>query len=37
VPDGFRLGLNDKNADLKRVTMTEGGIRVVAKGALLEG
>jgi glucose-1-phosphate adenylyltransferase len=36
VPDGFRLGLTDKDADLKRVTLTEGGIRVVSKGALLE-
>ncbi|MGQ0847337.1 MAG: glucose-1-phosphate adenylyltransferase [Sporichthyaceae bacterium] len=35
VPDGFRLGLTDKDADLKRVIMTEGGIRVVAKGATL--
>ena len=37
VPDGFRLGLTDKDADLKRVTMTEGGIRVVSKGTLIEG
>jgi glucose-1-phosphate adenylyltransferase len=36
VPDGFQLGVNDKDADLKRVTITEEGIRVVAKGTTLE-
>ncbi|MBA3741561.1 glucose-1-phosphate adenylyltransferase [Sporichthya sp.] len=36
VPDGFQLGVNDKDVDLKRVTITEEGIRVVAKGTSLE-
>ena len=33
VPDGFQLGVSDKDADLPRVTVTAEGIRVVAKGA----
>jgi glucose-1-phosphate adenylyltransferase len=36
VPDGFQLGVNDKDADLKRVTITEEGIRIVAKGTTIE-
>ena len=36
VPDGFQLGVNDKDAELKRVSITADGIRVVAKGTTLE-
>ena len=32
VPDGFQIGVSDKDADLPRVTVTTEGIRVVAKG-----
>jgi glucose-1-phosphate adenylyltransferase len=35
VPDGFQLGVSDRDKALKRVTVTDEGIRVVAKGALL--
>jgi glucose-1-phosphate adenylyltransferase len=35
VPDGFQLGVSDRDKELKRVTVTSEGIRVVAKGALL--
>jgi glucose-1-phosphate adenylyltransferase len=35
VPDGFQLGVSDRDKELKRVTVTSDGIRVVAKGALL--
>jgi glucose-1-phosphate adenylyltransferase len=36
VPNGFQLGVTDKDADLRRVTITDEGIRVVAKGTTLE-
>jgi glucose-1-phosphate adenylyltransferase len=32
IPDGFQLGVSDKDAELKRVLVTTEGIRVVAKG-----
>jgi glucose-1-phosphate adenylyltransferase len=36
VPNGFQLGVSDKDVDLKRVTVTAEGIRVVSKGTTLE-
>jgi glucose-1-phosphate adenylyltransferase len=35
IPDGFQLGVSDKDVDLKRVTVTTEGIRVVQKGTTL--